>query len=91
MKSIASLKTKLGTITVSKSGYTAEGYPGFIFSVIRDGKLTDIALVEVDENTYEDMPEPTLKVHVWAPGHEDPVFDQWLTAEQIDRMNEEGK
>ena len=68
------METKLGKIMIKKSGFTAEGYPGFVFSIDRGGKCVNIALLEVDENTYEEMPEPTLKVHVWAPGHEDPVF-----------------
>ena len=85
------MQTKLGTITIKESGFTAEGYPGFVFSIERNGKSVGIALLEVDENIYEGNPEPTLKVHVWAPGHEDPVFDQYLSAEQIDQMYEEGK
>lgn len=82
-------KTKLGKIMITESGYTAEGYPGFVFSVERNGAVTDIALLEVDESDPDE--EPTLKVHVWGPGHEDSVFDHYLNAEQIDRMNEEGK
>ena len=85
------IETTLGTIQIKKSGFTAEGYPGFIFSIERNGRCVDIALLEVDENTYEDMPEPTLKIHVWGPGHEDPVFDQYLSAKRIDQMYEEGK
>jgi len=88
-KIYASKKTKIGMITISESGFTGEGYPGFVFSVFRDGKQTDIALLEVDESDPEE--EVALKVHVWAPGHEDPVFDQYLNAEQIDKMYEEGK
>ena len=81
------IKTNIGNIMITKSGYTDEGYPGFVFSVGRDGAITDLALLEVDET--ED--EPVLKIHVWGPGHEDPVFDQYLNATQIDRMNKEGK
>lgn len=81
----AYITTKLGKIEISQSGFTEEGYPGFIFSIDRDGKRTDLALLEVDER--EDV--PLLKIHVWAPNHEDPVFDQYLTGEQIDKMYEE--
>lgn len=88
---IVELQTKLGKIMIKKSGFTAEGYPGFVFSIDRGGKVTDIALLEVDEHIYEDQPEPLLKIHVWGPGQEDPVFDQQLTAHRIDQMYEEGK
>ena len=82
------MQTTLGTIMIKKSGFTAEGYPGFIFSIERDGKVVDIALLEVDESDPDE--EPTLKVHVWGPGNEDPVFDQKLNAKRIDQMYEEG-
>lgn len=81
------MQTKLGTIMIKKSGFTAEGYPGFIFSIKRDGNVVDIALLEVDESDPDE--EPTLKVHVWGPGNEDPVFDQKLNAKRIDQMYEE--
>lgn len=83
------IETTLGTIQIKKSGFTAEGYPGFVFSINRKGKCVDIALLEVDESDPDE--EPVVKIHVWSPGHEDPVFDQWLTAKQIDKMYEEGK
>ena len=83
------IETTLGTIQIKKSGFTAEGYPGFVFSINRKGKCVDIALLEVDESDPGD--EPTLKVHVWGPGNEDPVFDQKLNAKQLDKMYEEGK
>ena len=81
------MQTKLGTIMIKESGFTAEGYPGFVFSIERNGKSVDIALLEVDESDPDE--EPVVKVHVWAPGHEDPVFDQYLNANQIERMYEE--
>ena len=82
---VLSMETKLGTIQIKESGFTEEGYPGFIFSVERDGKCVDIALLEVDETEEE----PVCKIHVWAPGHEDPVFDQELNAKMLDKMYEE--
>lgn len=85
------METKLGKIMIKKSGFTAEGYPGFVFSIERNGSVVDIALLEVDENTFDDMPEPMLKVHVWGPGHEEPVFDHYLSAKKIDQMIEEEK
>ena len=83
------MQTKIGKIMIKKSGFTAEGYPGFVFSINHNGKCVDIALLEVDESDPDE--EPVVKVHVWAPGHEDPVFDQLLNAKQIDKMYEEGK
>ena len=83
------METTMGTIQIKKSGFTAEGYPGFIFSINRNGKCTDIALLEVDESNEDE--EPVVKVHVWGPHHEEPVFDQYLTGKQIDIMYEEGK
>ena len=87
-KPVLEMETKLGKIMIKKSGFTAEGYPGFIFSIERNGSVVDIALLEVDENT---MPQPTLKIHVWGPGHEDPVYDYYLGAKKIDKMIEEEK
>ena len=78
------METKLGTIMIKESGFTAEGYPGFVFSIKRDGREVDIALFEVDQSDPNEDPE--CKVHVWAPGHEDPVFDQALNAKMLDRM-----
>ena len=83
------IETTLGTIQIKKSGFTAEGYPGFVFSINRKGKCVDIALLEVDESDPEE--EPVAKVHVWGVGHEDPIFDCELNAKMIDKMYEEGK
>ena len=83
------METTMGTIQIKKSGFTAEGYPGFIFSINRGGKCTDIALLEVDESDPDE--EPVVKVHVWGPRHEEPIFAQYLSGKQIDIMYEEGK
>ena len=53
------IETTLGTIQIKKSGFTAEGYPGFVFSINHKGKCVDIALLEVDESDPDE--EPVVK------------------------------
>ena len=50
------IETTLGTIQIKKSGFTAEGYPGFGFSINRKGKCVDVALLEVDESDPDEEP-----------------------------------
>lgn len=76
------IDTKLGTLTVSESGYSIEGYPGFVVALKRNGIRHEFLMVEVDET--ED--EPVLKTHIWDGVQEDPVFDFVAEAEEIDKM-----
>lgn len=66
---IASLQTKLGEITVEESGYTEEGYPGFVVSLLYNNRELASVLFEVDET--ENVPE--CKVHVWDTATEEPI------------------
>ena len=54
------LETSLGTLSVEKSGFTLEGYPGYAVTLKKDG-MEVCVLLEVDET--EDP--PVCKVHIW--------------------------
>lgn len=64
---------KSGTIEVVKSGYSAEGYPGYFVSLKNPaGNMLAEVLFEVDE-TVDNC--PVCKIHIWDSKHEDPVFN----------------
>ena len=65
---LSELKTKLGTLLVEESGYTREGYPGFIVSLFNDGEIASV-LFEVDEHTQE------CKVHLYDTRSDEPLAD----------------
>lgn len=67
---IAEEETKLGKLFVKKSGWTVEGYPGFLISLERNGEVVSV-LMEVDETG--EIPE--CKVHVWDTTGDDPIAD----------------
>ena len=73
---IASLQTKHGILEVERSGYSIEGYPGFIVSLKNDGKELACVLFEVDEENSE------CKVHVWDTTQDEPVCDMHGTITQ---------
>ncbi len=66
---LAAINTKLGDLTIEKSGYSAEGYPGFVISIVKDGVKHEFAMAEVDQTESK----PMLKLHVWDFEHEDPT------------------
>ena len=76
------IETELGMRTVSESGYSVEGYPGFVVALKRNGIRHEFLMVEVDET--ED--EPVLKTHIWNGIQDEPIFDFNSTAEEIDNM-----
>ena len=78
---IAVINTKLGRLMVSKSGYEAEGFPGFVIELEpkdKNGYRHQIAIIEVDETGDT----PSLKTHVWDGLHEDPVYTH-ISPEEI--------
>ncbi len=77
-----SMETALGQLEIQESGYTAENYPGYVVSLVRNGKRFDFAMIEVDQTDSKE--EPLLKAHVWDDKNEDPVFDLALSASQLD-------
>jgi len=66
------IETKLGKILVTQSGWTNEGYPGYLISLKNnEGKPLAEVLFEVDENDSW----PRCKIHIWDSTHEDPIYD----------------
>lgn len=83
---IAVIDTKLGKLTVSKSGYEAEGYPGFVIELETKNKNRfrhQIAIIEVDETGDT----PSLKTHVWDGISEDPIYTHISPEEIVDKFN----
>lgn len=69
-----SMQTQLGDLMVERSGYTAEGYPGFLISLrTPEGEKREYALIEVDQSNPEE--KPSLKVHVWNKEEDEPIFN----------------
>lgn len=80
--------TDIGTIVVvSKGDYV--GYPGVWVGLERKGKRFDVAMVEVDQDPY-DEPNDLLKVHVYCtdPAHDDPIYAYTTDAAEIDKYND---
>lgn len=78
------IDTALGTLIVEQAG-DPDLYPGFYIDLKRpDGNVFSPMLVEVDQHGWSEQPE--MKMHYWSPEHQfdDPVWDERLTAEQID-------
>jgi hypothetical protein len=68
---IDKINTKLGELTIEKSGWSESGYPGFYISLKKNNTTTAEVLFEVDEN--DELPE--CKIHIWDSTKEDPIKD----------------
>lgn len=81
------VQTRLGTIVVSAKDGGGD-YPGVWVGLERKGKRFDVAMVEVDQDPYD---EPDLlKVHVYCtdPAHDDPICAYTTDAAEIDKYND---
>ena len=67
---IAEKETKLGKLVVKESGYSPEGYPGFLISLEMNGEAVSV-LMEVDQTDSS----PECKIHVWDTTGDDPIAD----------------
>lgn len=72
-------RTNIGKLIVEDSGWSSEGYLGFRVSMERNGKLTSVALIEVDQS--EPDVEPVLKVHVYDPQCDEPISHHYMKKE----------
>lgn len=81
---VMEIDTALGTLYVELAGDSGL-YPGFYINLRRpDGNEFCPMLVEVDQSDWGDP--PAMKMHYWSPeSHwDEPVWNEVLTAEDID-------
>lgn len=81
------VQTRLGTIVVSSKDGGGD-YPGVWIGLERKGRRFDVAMVEVDQDPYDDP--NLLKVHVYCtdPAHDDPIYAYTTDAAEIDKYND---
>lgn len=61
--------TKIGNLEVCNSGYSREGYPGFVVSLYsKTGEELASVLFEVDQTE-----DPVCKIHIWDTTSDDPI------------------
>ena len=75
----AEIETSFGTIFVRV--LNSKNYPGLSLCLQRpNGESEEFCLLEVDEQ------EHLLKAHVWNAKDDEPVFDEWITMEEVKKL-----